>query len=278
MKKHITTILLVLVFVVGLSVLLYPTFSDYVNSMSQSRAMAGYSKSLEQLDRSEYIEILDKAAQYNKQLPAKANRFHMTEEELTQYKSLLRVAATDVIGLIEVPTIDVKLPIYHGTNEAVLQLGVGHMEGTSLPVGGPGTHAALSGHRGLPSAKLFSNLDRVAIGDVFIITVLGEILTYQVDQILTVEPAEVDGLAIVDGADYATLVTCTPYGINSHRLLIRGFRTNNAIPDTIEMIPELTDAEYLEIPPIVIALVILILVIMILLIFILIYMKRKGRS
>ena len=280
MKKHITTILLVLVFVVGLFVLLYPTISDYVNSKNQSRAMASYSREIQQIDRSEYIAIIDRAKEYNEKLRAKAERYRMTDDDLAEYKSLLRAGMSDVIGFIEVPAINVKLPIYHGTNEAVLQLGVGHMEGTSLPVGGAGTHSALSGHRGLPSAKLFSDLDKIVVGDVFHITVLDEVLTYEVDQIVVVEPIEMDELAFVEGVDYSTLVTCTPYGINSHRLLVRGVRKDNVVVEASSLAGKIlifADARRIEkkhIAPIVAIPVVITLIIYILFK----YKKRKERS
>ena len=231
MKKHRgATILLVTVFVVGLSLLLYPLISNYVNSRTQSRAMDVYIKEVAAIEGSNaYAEILERAAEYNRRLLTHPNRYFMSDAELADYKSILLAGNSDVLGLLEIPTIDVRLPIYHGTNEAVLQVGVGHIEGTSLPVGGPSTHSVLSGHRGLPSSKLLSDLDRVKIDDLFMIQVLGETFTYKVDQILTVEPEDMNSLEIVRGEDYVTLVTCTPYGINTHRLLVRGCRTDNLV-------------------------------------------------
>ena len=267
--------MLVFIFLIGLSVLLYPSVSDYVNSLNQSRAMTVYSEKVSQIDPNAYKAVLEKAAEYNERLLKKPDRFRMKSEEQEEYKSLLNIGDTDVIGMVEVPAIHVKLPIYHGTNEAVLQVGVGHFEGASLPIGGPGTHSALSGHRGLPSAKLFSDLDQLKIDDRFTITVLGETLAYKVDQILVVEPKDMDSLEIVEGADYLTLITCTPYGVNSHRLLVRGVRTNNVSgSDTPEMLV-VADATRIETK--VLALVFAIPVFLVLLILYYIW-RRRGRS
>lgn len=230
-KKHrqtISTLLLVLVFLVGLSLLLYPTVSDYWNSLHQSRAIASYAEQVATLDNAAYDALWAEARAYNDTLRTKTDRFTLTDEELAEYNATLNVPGTNVIGYIEIPKIDCYLPIYHGTDEATLQVGVGHLEGSSLPVGGASTHCVLSGHRGLPSAKLFTDLDQLAEGDTFVLYVLDETLTYEVDQIRIVEPQEVDELAIEDGQDYCTLVTCTPYGINTHRLLVRGHRVENA--------------------------------------------------
>lgn len=221
------TIILVLVFLVGLSLLLYPTVSDYWNSLHQSRAITGYTEQVAGLDSDTYDRLWAEAIAYNETLPDKADRFRMTDEELEEYEQLLSVSGSNVIGYIEIDKINCYLPIYHGTSESVLQVGVGHLEGSSLPVGGESTHCVISGHRGLPSARLFTDLDRLTEGDTFRLHVLDETLTYEVDQILVVEPTEVEALAIVEGEDYCTLVTCTPYGINTHRLLVRGHRIEN---------------------------------------------------
>lgn len=230
-KQTLSTLLLVLVFLVGLSLLLYPTVSDYWNSLHQSRAIASYAEQVATLDNAAYDALWAEARAYNDTLRTKTDRFTLTDEELAEYNATLNVPGTNVIGYIEIPKIDCYLPIYHGTDEATLQVGVCHLEGSSLPVGGAGTHCVLSGHRGLPSAKLFTDLDQLAEGDTFVLYVLDETLTYEVDQIRIVEPQEVDELAIEDGQDYCTLVTCTPYGINTHRLLVRGHRVENAETD-----------------------------------------------
>lgn len=207
--------------------LLYPTASDYWNSLHQSSAIAGYAGQVAKLDDDVYETFWSKAERYNETLLDKANRFLLTDEELEEYESLLSVSGTKVIGYIEIAKIKCYLPIYHGTDESVLQMGVGHLEGSSLPVGGESTHCVVSGHRGLPSARLFTDLDQMETGDIFALYVLDEVLTYEVDQIRIVEPEDISDLAISKGEDYCTLVTCTPYGINTHRLLVRGHRVEN---------------------------------------------------
>lgn len=223
-RKHISTIILILVFLAGISLVLYPTVSDYWNSLHQSRAIAGYDSAVSKLDTSRYDEMLAEARAYNEAIRTNPSRFTPTEEETAWYRSLLDVSGTGIMAYVEIPKLREKLPVYHGTDDAVLQIAVGHIEGSSLPVGGEGTHSVLSGHRGLPSAKLFTNLDELETGNIFLIHVLGEELTYEVDQILTVLPYETEALEIEEGKDYCTLVTCTPYGVNTHRLLVRGHR------------------------------------------------------
>ncbi len=224
MKKRLSTIILILVFLTGLSLLLYPTVSDYWNSFHQSRAIATYASEVATLDNDTYDQLWEAAWDYNRRLAERENPLFQSEEDLAEYAALLNISGSGVMGYIEIPEISVSLPLYHGVDEGVLQVAVGHIPGTSLPVGGEGTHSVLSGHRGLPSAKLFTHLDQLREGDLFLLRVLDETLTYEVDQILIVEPHEVGALAIEPGMDYCTLVTCTPYGINSHRLLVRGHR------------------------------------------------------
>lgn len=204
MKKRLSTILLILIFLIGLSLLLYPTVSDYWNSLHQSRAIAEYAEQVANLDDDLYEGLWADAQRYNETLLDKADRYDMTEEERAEYESLLNVSGNGIIGYIEIPMIQCSLPIYHGTEESVLQIAVGHIEGSSLPTGGAGTHCVLSGHRGLPSAKLFTDLDQLAEGDTFILRILDETLTYEVDQIRTVEPYELDDLGIEEGKDYCT--------------------------------------------------------------------------
>lgn len=227
MKSLDTTKSLVLVFIVGLSLLLYPTFADWWNSMHQSRAVASYVEQVAAIDEDEYTEIWDAAWNYNASLLRRKNGYKLTDAQKEEYNQLLDVAGAGVMGYIEIPIIGVTLPIYHGTEEAVLQVAIGHLEWTSLPVGGESSHCVVSGHRGLPSAKLFTDLDKLVVGDIFMFRVLDEILTYEVDQIMIVEPHEVDALKIEEGKDLCTLITCTPYGINSHRMLVRGHRVEN---------------------------------------------------
>jgi len=226
-KGNFLNILLVLVFLVGLSLLLYPSVSDYWNSFHQTRAIATYAEEVATLDNEQYDELWAAAQQYNRSLTERGNAYVLSEEQKEAYEELLDVSGLGVMGYIEIPEIDVSLPVYHGTEESVLQIAVGHLEWSSLPVGGESTHCVLSGHRGLPSAKLFTNLDRLTEGDIFMLRVLDEVLTYEVDQILIVEPQETGTLRIEEGKDYCTLVTCTPYGINTHRLLVRGHRIEN---------------------------------------------------
>ena len=227
MRHRTSTIVLLLVFLAGLSLLLYPTVSDYWNSFHQTRAIAGYAEAVAELDDLSYEHYWADAQAYNAALSGSGSRYQPTEEEHARYESLLNVAGNGIMGYIEIPAIGVSLPVYHGVEDTVLQIAIGHIEGTSLPVGGPGTHCVVSGHRGLPSAKLFTDLDKLTEGDVFLLRVLDEVLTYEVDQIHIVEPHEVELLELQGGHDLCTLVTCTPYGINSHRLLVRGHRIEN---------------------------------------------------
>ena len=228
MKKHLSTVLLVLALLVGAALLLYPTASDYWNSFHQSQAIATYAEEVAGLTTVDYEKVWLSAVAYNERMSAAGNPFILSEEQWEEYLKELNVSGSGIMGYIEIPKIECSLPIYHGTDESVLQIAIGHIEGTSLPVGGAGTHCALSGHRGLPSAKLFTHLDQLSEGDVFMLRVLNETLTYEVDQIHIVLPQEVDDLAVVPGRDFCTLVTCTPYGINSHRLLVRGKRIENS--------------------------------------------------
>lgn len=227
MKNKLTTILLILALFAGLSLLLYPTVSDYWNSLHASQAVADYAENVRNLEAENYEQVLQDAKSYNQMLPYEQTTFALSEEEKEAYDALLDISGTGVMGYIEIPTVNISLPVYHGTEDAVLQIAVGHLEWSSLPVGGESTHCVLSGHRGLPSAKLFTNLDKLVAGDKFIMRVLDEVLTYEVDQILIVEPTDVSTLMIEAGKDLCTLVTCTPYGINSHRLLVRGHRIEN---------------------------------------------------
>ena len=227
MKKNRSNIILILIFLVGLSVMLYPTVSDYINQKNQSRAVASYSEEVENLSDVDYQAYFDAADDYNRRLAETPDAFYRPEQ-VSGYTDTLDVSGTGIMGYITISKIGVELPIYHGTSDGVLQVAAGHLEGSSLPVGGAGTHAVISAHRGLPSAKLFTNLDELEAGDTFTITVLDRVLTYEVDQISIVLPTETDLLQPVEGKDYVTLMTCTPYGINTHRLLVRGKRIENA--------------------------------------------------
>ena len=268
-----TTAFLGLLLLAGVSLLLYPSLSDYWNSMHQTRAIASYAETVSQLDTAQYDEMWKAAQDYNRSLAQRETAFALTDEQKAAYESLLDVSGLGVMGYIEIPEIDCSLPIYHGTEESVLQVAVGHLEWSNLPVGGEGTHCVLSGHRGLPSAKLFTNLDKLAVGDTFLLRVLDEVLTYEVDQILIVEPEQVDALGIVPGEDYCTLVTCTPYGINTHRLLVRGHRVENT-PEAARMhvTADATQFDPLLVAP-VLAIPVLLLLLMILLV-----PKRRRKS
>ena len=236
-RSILTTLLLVVILLVGMAVIAYPTVSDWWNSFHQSRAIASYSEAVDNASSEEIEAIFAAAEDYNRRLLEKENPFAMTEENLAEYNSLLDVSGTGVMGYIQIPVIDVTLPIYHGTSESVLQVAIGHLDWTALPVGGESTHAVLSGHRGLPSARLFTDLDKVQEGDYFTITSLNRTVTYEVDQIRIVEPQEVSDLKTVPGKDYCTLVTCTPYGINTHRMLVRGRRIDNIEEERIIIVP-----------------------------------------
>lgn len=225
MKKKLPTILLIVVFLIGLSLVLYPTVSNYLKTLAYHRAIDDFRSTVAAIDDETYEDILTDALARNQKLLARGNvRATLTDEELAEYDSLLRIDETGIMGYVVIPKLDLSLPIYHGTDDAVLQDGIGHLEGSSLPIGGEGTHAILSGHRGLPSSKLFTNIDQLEVGDTFTVRVLRGVLTYRVDKIQTVLPNEVNALQIVEGEDYCTLLTCTPYGVNSHRLLVRGRR------------------------------------------------------
>ena len=275
LKKNLTTILLVVALVIGLCLLLYPTVSDYWNSLHQSRAIASYTESVAQIDNSRYQVFLDQARDYNARLAQleKVN-WMPTDQELQEYAAILDVSGTGVMCSIEIPKIKVNLPIYHGVEEGVLQIAVGHIPGTTLPVGGESTHCVLSGHRGLPSARLFTDLDKLVVGDTFLIHVLDEILTYEVDQILIVEPYDLSALEITPGEDLVTLVTCTPYGINSHRLLVRGHRIETAKQAKQIRVP----ADAVQIEPTLVAPVVAAPILLILLLVLLLDPKKKPKS
>ena len=223
MRKHKTVIFLTIGFLVGICVLLYPAFSDFWNSKTQSRAITDYESVLDNLDENEYSAIFERAHAYNKAL-YETNYPLMDYKNVPGYYDTLRITDNDMIGYLKIDRIGVELPIYHGTSDDVLNRGVGHLEGSSLPIGGENTHSIMSAHRGLPSSKLFTDLDRMEIGDTFQIIILDQVLTYQVDFIKVIEPTDVSDLQIIEGGDYCTLFTCTPYGINTHRLLVRGVR------------------------------------------------------
>ena len=236
MKKALPVLAVVLIFVLGLGIMLYPTIANYVNARSQTVAINHYEEAA-QANAAYYQRLLEQAQAFNEKIGHNGGLAALSEEDKAEYESLLNLNSDGIMGYIEIPKLDLKLSIGHGTEEDVLQKMVGHIEGSSLPVGGESTHAVLSAHRGLPSAKLFSDLDLMQIGDRFMIHTLNQTLTYQVDQITVILPEEIEALAIVPGEDYVTLMTCTPYAVNTHRLLVRGVRVANA-EETPE--PEIT--------------------------------------
>ena len=228
MRTRTIWIILTAGFLVGICVLLYPAFSNYWNSKTQSRAIVNYEAVLEHLEPEDYSAIFQSAYDYNEKL--RALEFPLRDYgKVPGYYDALKIEGTSIIGYVKIDKIGVELPVYHGTSDAVLSRGVGHLEGTSLPVGGESTHSVMSAHRGLPSAKLFTDLDRLEIGDTFQVIVLDQVLTYQVDHVKVITPREIDDLQIVEGKDYCTLFTCTPYGINTHRLLVRGIRIETIV-------------------------------------------------
>ena len=273
MKKHLSTILLFLVFFIGLSLLLYPTFSDWWNSMHQSRAISTYSEAVANMNNEEYDKIWSAAWDYNRSLVDRPNDYLLSEEQWENYNALLDIGQNGIMGYIEIPKIDVTLPVYHGTSEAVLQVAIGHLEWTSLPVGGAGSHCVVSGHRGLPSAKLFTDLDKMEVGDTFLLRILDEVLTYEVDQIKIVEPHVTQDLLIVEGEDLVTLVTCTPYGINTHRMLVRGHRIET---QEVKAVRRVT-ADAIQIEPVIVAPFVAAPMLLILLIALLIPKPKKNR-
>ena len=277
MKKHLSTILLVGVFLLGLGILLYPSVSDYWNSMHQTRAIGAYEDTLSGMTQKDYSEYFAQADAYNAalaSLPTPLTGYEVldTLEEVPKYRDVLDVNGMGIMGYIDIDEIGVELPIYHGTDPSVLNVAVGHLEGTSLPVGGVWTHCVLSAHRGLPSARLFTDLDRLKVGDTFTLTVLNRLLTYQVDQVLIVEPDQVEALAIDPNEDYCTLVTCTPYGINTHRLLVRGRRVENAEEKPVIYVP----ADMVQIDPLVVTPAVAAPMLLVLLIFLLIRYRKRS--
>ena len=269
-KSNFTNIFLVLILLTGLSLLLYPTVSDYWNSFHQSRAITSYAENVANLDTEVYDEMLNAARDYNEALTKRENEYALTDEQKREYNQLLDISGTGIMGYVEIPTINCALPIYHGTEESVLQIAIGHLEWTSLPVGGEGSHCVISGHRGLPRAKLFTDLDELSEGDVFMLRVLDEVLTYEVDLISIVLPSQTEGLHIEEGEDFCTLVTCTPYGINSHRLLVRGHRIENIDTKTIRV-----TADAMQIDPVLVAPAVAVPILLVMLVWLLIKYRKK---
>lgn len=270
-KNRITTPILIFIFLVGLCLLLYPKVSNYWNSLHQTRDINQYVNEAKGIDPATYSKVLGDAAEHNRSLIDRDNQFKLTDEQAEAYPELLNISGNGIMGYIDIPIINVTLPIYHGTSHAVLQTAVGHLDWTSLPVGGDSTHCVLSGHRGLPSSKLFTDLDKLVVKDIFTIHILDETLTYEVDQILIVEPEDASALQIVQGADYCTLVTCTPYGINTHRMLVRGHRIENIAAATVTHVT----ADAIQIEPMLVAPIIFTVILLVVLISLAITSRSK---
>ena len=264
MRRRLGNILLTLAFVVGIALLAYPSFSDWWNTFHQTRAIAGYTAKVANMDREDFDRMWAEAEAFNEYLSKKTNRFNLTQEELATYNSILDVTGTGIMGYIDIPSIKISLPIYHGTDESILQIAIGHIAGTSFPIGGEGTHAAVSGHRGLPSARLFTDIDKLQAGDKFLLQMLDRTLTYEVDQIRIVLPQELQDLEIDPYQDYVTLITCTPYGVNTHRLLVRGHRVDNDNTDATRITADAMRFEPVIVAPLVAAPILLVLLIILL--------------
>ena len=243
-----STIIAMVMLLVGLGIIAYPTVADWWNNYHQSRAIATYVNAVQETDPEVLEKMLDDAHAYNERLLNDSSRFTMTEEKKKEYESLLNLTGNGVMGYVQINAINVDYPIYHGMDESVLQIAIGHLEGTSLPVGGESTHAVVSGHRGLPSARLFTDLDKLVEGDTFTITVLDQTVTYEVDQIRIVLPTDLSNLGIDQGRDYCTLITCTPYGVNTHRLLVRGHRIDNIAGADVVTAEAIQIPRYIAIP------------------------------
>ncbi|MGI6177580.1 MAG: class C sortase [Eubacterium sp.] len=271
-RKHWITLILIAMIVAGVGLMLYPSVSNYWNNLHQSRVIMDYASRVSEIDEAEYAKVIESAERYNQELTAAHSYFHPLEgDEKARYEAELNIDGSGIMGYITIPKINVMLPVYHGTDDKTLTDSIGHLEGTSLPVGGESTHCVLSGHRGLPSARLFTDIDRLVEGDTFTLTILNETLTYEVDQIRTVEPEDLSDIRIVEGKDYCTLVTCTPYGINTHRLLVRGHRVPNANGDAKVL------ADAIQIEPIYIAPFISAVLIAIIIIVFVLLTKRQKR-
>ena len=275
-KKHRTNLILIGIVLLGMGLIAYPGFADWWNSLHQSRAVASYAESVANLDANKYSEMLADAEAYNAELAKIGAQWIITDEQMAKYESELAVTDSGIMGYIDIPKIRVTLPIYHGTDETILQIAIGHLAGTSLPVGGDSTHCVVSGHRGLPSARLFTDIDKLVEGDTFTMTVLNRTVTYEVDQIRIVEPTDLSNLQIEEGKDFCTLVTCTPYGINTHRLLVRGHRVANANGEANVI------ADALQIEPVYVAPVVAapMLIILLILLFVMTSepFRKKGRK
>ena len=273
-KGNASTILLILLLILGLSLLLYPSVSEAWNTRYHKKTIDDYANVVSTLDSDRYQHLWDEAVVFNDKRRESDDTFFLPQEDRDEYWKILNLSGNGIMGYIEIPSLGNKFPIYHGTDESVLQVGIGHLEWSSLPVGGESTHCIVSGHRGLPSARLFTDLDQLQKGDTFLLHILDEILTYEVDQILIVLPSETDALQIEEGKDLCTLVTCTPYGVNSHRLLVRGHRVENAA----QAIQVRVTADAIRLEPLIVAAVLFFPILIVLLaIQSLVDRKAKGK-
>ena len=270
-RRNLLSGVMVIGLLVGIGLLAYPSVANYWNQFHQTRAIMSYSEAVDNMSTEDYKKILDSAREYNKRLAERGLHWVMNDADRAAYEKELNIDGSGIMGYISVPKFHIKVPIYHGTEESVLQVAIGHLETTSLPVGGKSTHTQVSGHRGLPSARLFTDLDKIKEGDTWTITVLNETLTYECDQIRIVEPEDFSELGLIEGEDLCTLITCTPYGINTHRLLVRGHRVPNAQGSA-----EVT-ADGIQIEPIYIAPILAIPAIILLLIILLVSTRRAKR-
>ena len=275
MKKHILNIVIILMFVIGFSVLLYPAISEYINSKHASRVIASYNETVKNSDEAELKRLIDEADDYNKRLSKNSSAFYIPDL-VSGYDDVLDITGNGVMGYIDIDKLNLELPIYHGVSKEVLQVGVGHLPGTSLPVGGESTHAVLSGHRGLPSAKLFTDLNEMEVGDTFTVTVLDRVYTYEVDQIKVVLPSETSDLQIVKGEDHCTLMTCTPYGINTHRLLVRGVRIEST--EAVRKVGVVVKNEAFRIDPLIVMPIVAIPFLLIAMTAVFIHDKKKNQK
>lgn len=232
-SKNVSNFILILMLLAGLCLLLYPTVANFWNSLHATKAIGNYDEVVIEMDEEDYTAYWNSAHEFNDLLNKRNDVFRLIDTMQVRYETELDVMGNGIMTYVNIPKLNVNLPVYHGSDEAILQVAIGHLEWSSLPVGGESTHCVVSGHRGLPSAKLFTELDKMELGDTFTLKTLGETMTYRVDQIMVVEPEEMWPLKVVEGLDLCTLVTCTPYGINSHRLFVRGVRTDNA-PEVVE--------------------------------------------
>jgi len=273
-KGRALNVVLVIALLAGISLLLYPGIADLFNRQHQTKAVASYVDHVEQLNQIDYETFKSAAEDYNTNILPKNSEYILSDEMKATYNSLLNIDGSGIMGYVDIPTAEITLPIYHGTEDDVLRVGAGHLEWTSLPVGGEGTHCVLSGHRGLPSARLFTDLDKLEVGDCFMLHVIDEVLTYEVDQILIVEPDTVEALAVCEGEDLCTLMTCTPYGLNTHRIMIRGKR----IETKEETVKTHITSEAVQIEPLLMAPIAAIPLLFILFIIFFFHDRRKTRG